>query len=170
MRSSQPGLSSVASPSRRTTISPSACWRARLSVSTIPVGGLRRSVKRSKRPDARQRSRTSTERSVEPSSTKMSSKSGWVVWAASFSRNRSRTGSLFRFGTISETTALRGRGGGLGGREALVDAQRLAHDLVHVQVLVAGEPPHEGDPGLLGGERLVALVELLVLRSGHRVV
>src|SRR3954454_17355881 len=115
MRSSQPGLSSVASPSRRTTISPSACASARLSVSTMPVAGLRSRVKRSIRPDARQRSSTSTERSVEPSSTKISSKSGWVVCAASFSRNRSRTGSLFRFGTIRDTTAATERPPATGG-------------------------------------------------------
>src|SRR2546423_4572461 len=48
--------------------------------------------------------------------------------------------------------------------------QRLADDLVHVEVLVAREPADERHVAALGGERLVALVERTRLVVGDRVV
>src|SRR6201993_4243586 len=48
--------------------------------------------------------------------------------------------------------------------------ERLADHLVHVVVAVGRKPSHEMDVGRLQGQRLVLLVERLVLRARHRIV
>mmetsp|Transcript_5745 Transcript_5745/g.18446 ORF Transcript_5745/g.18446 Transcript_5745/m.18446 type:complete len:339 (+) Transcript_5745:125-1141(+) len=52
----------------------------------------------------------------------------------------------------------------------VVDLERVEDGLVHVEVLVRGEPADEADVVLRLGQRAVALVERAVLRVGHRVV
>src|SRR5690606_39777006 len=53
--------------------------------------------------------------------------------------------------------------------DALVEGQRLPDHLVHVVVLVGAQPAEEGDTRRLVGQRLVAPVQLGVLRTGHRI-
>src|SRR5215217_8117229 len=52
--------------------------------------------------------------------------------------------------------------------DPLVQRQRLSDHLVHVVVLVGPEPSREVDPRRRLGERLVALVEIGVLRARDR--
>src|SRR5690606_11784324 len=58
----------------------------------------------------------------------------------------------------------------LGFLDTLVQRQRLAHDLVHVVVLVGAEPADEGHARRLVRQLLVALVQLGVLRPRNGVV
>src|SRR5690606_15296470 len=66
--------------------------------------------------------------------------------------------------------AFAGLGSTLGFLDALVQRQRLAHDLVHVVVLVGAQPPDEGHARCLVRQLLVAFVQFGVLWPRDRIV
>ncbi len=76
MRSTQPGVSTVASPSILTITSPVTCSTISLSRVVMPPCSRSRSVKRGMRPESPKRLRIATLSSVEPSSAAISSTSG----------------------------------------------------------------------------------------------
>src|SRR3954452_22109619 len=81
-------------------------------------------------------------------------------------RTRSRRGPSSS--ATSDTGSGRPRRGR--SRTPLDRLQRLRYDLVHVEVLIAGEPPDEGHVVQGVGERLVALVEAARLGARDWVV
>src|SRR4051812_6965690 len=90
-------------------------------------------------------------------------------WSSSAPRSLSRSAKPW-LNQRSPGGPRRGRTAALALGDAAERRQRLPHHLVHVVIAVGRQPPDESDVALRQRERLVALVQRLVLGPGHRIV
>ena len=101
--SSQPGVSTVASPSIAAMTSPPAASSAAFKARITPPCGCSSSVNERNLPESRQRRRICGEASLDSSSTTTTSSSGYAVLRSSRSKNMSSERAFFRFAMITET-------------------------------------------------------------------